>query len=126
MAKYINLTTYRASPSQRELGVIDINGNIASALSELLSFHSAPQKGEMLVKANSIADIAYNLSVENETPNVLINAKAFFIPTLVAALQSRGLVPFYTFAQRSTTVKDGTVLEKTYIHKNIVECSPEI
>jgi len=126
MSKYINLTAYRASEPQLAFGVIDINGNIASALKELLSFPVVPQRGEMLMKANDIADIAFNLSMEFGTSNVLINAKAFFIPTLVHALQKRGLVPFYTFANRSTTVRDGAVLEQKYVHKNIVECSPEI
>ena len=126
MAKYINLTAYLSSDKQRALGVIDINGNIASALKELLSFHFAPEKGEMLIKANDIADIALNLSNEFQTRNVLINAKAFFIPTLVYALQKRGLVPFYTFANRTTTVKDGAVIDQGYVHKDIVECAPEI
>ncbi|MEQ0217873.1 hypothetical protein ABLV18_27815 [Klebsiella sp. CN_Kp114] len=126
MTSFINLTTYLASDEQRNLGVLDVDGNVASALTEYLSFHSAPQKGEMLSKANAISDIAFKLSLEYRTPNVLINAKSFFLPTLVSALQKKGLVPFYTFAQRSMIVKGGTVMDKAYVHKALVECSPEL
>lgn len=126
MTVYINLTTYLASDEQRELGVLDVDGYVASALTEYLSFHSAPKEGEMLEKATSIADIAFRLSIEYRTPCVLINAKSFFLPTLVSALQKKGLVPFYTFAQRSMTVKGGTVMERGYVHKAIVECTPEL
>ncbi|EOC0012467.1 hypothetical protein ACI0X9_004194, partial [Cronobacter turicensis] len=83
MTKFINLTTYLASDVQRELGVIDIDGNVATALTEFLSFPSAPEIGEMQSKAKAIADIAKNLCDKEGTTNVLINAKSFFIPTLV-------------------------------------------
>lgn len=125
MNKFINLTTYLASDEQRKLGVIDIDGDVASALTEYLYFQSPPQKGEMLDKANAIADIAENLSSIYGTKNVLINTKAFFLPTLVLALQKRELIPFYTFAQRSLKVAAGVVVNKGYVHKAIVECTPE-
>lgn len=125
MTNFINLTTYLASDEQRNLGVLDVDGNVATALTEYLGFNSVPHKGEMLAKANAIADIAFKLSIDYRTKNVLINAKSFFLPTLVCALQKKGLVPFYTFAQRSMIVKDGTVMDKAYVHKAIVECTPE-
>ncbi|EGT5675663.1 hypothetical protein AGJ34_22100 [Cronobacter dublinensis subsp. dublinensis] len=125
MTKFINLTTYLASDVQRELGVIDIDGNVAAALTEFLSFPSAPASGEMQAKAKAIADIAKNLCDKEGTINVLINAKSFFIPTLVFALQKKGLTPFYTFAHRSTKVSDGVVLNKEYVHKALVKCIPE-
>ncbi|PHM72206.1 hypothetical protein [Xenorhabdus sp. KJ12.1] len=125
MTKFINLTTYLASNEQRDMGVIDVDGNVASALTEYLVFHSPPEKGEMLEKANVIADIASNLSIEHDTSNVLINAKSFFIPTLVAALQKRGLTPFITFAQRSTRFQEGKIMSKDYVHKSLVDCTPE-
>lgn len=125
MNKIINLTTYRASDIQRALGVIDVDGNVATALTEFLTFQSPPLEGEMLSKATSIADIAENLCAVSGTTNVLVNAKSFFLPTLVSVLEKRGLTSYYTFALRSTKVADGVVMNKEYVHKALVKCSPD-
>lgn len=125
MTDYINLTTYLASNEQRELGVIDVDGNTASALAELLAFTSPPSPGDMKCKASEIALIAKNLSIYHRTNNVLINGKSFFLPTLVAELQKNGLNPFYTFAQSSMSVSNGVVKNKTYKHKALISCAPE-
>lgn len=125
MTKYVNLTTYLASNAQREMGVIDIDGNVVAALTELLSFPYVPLPGEMLEKANVIASIAINLCQKEGTKSVLINAKSFFLPTLVSALQQNGITPYYTFAQRSTKVEHGVIVSKEYSHKALVNCIPE-
>lgn len=120
---FINLTTYKASPAQREMGVIDIDNNIVSALKDLLLFPVSPCSALMQKRAEQIAEVAANLSTEHHTTNVLIHAKMYFVPSLVSALTRKGLKSFVTYASKTVEVNEGKITRK-YTHQGIVSCVP--
>ncbi len=120
---YINLTTYKASPAQREMGVIDIDNNVVSALKDLLSFPVSPCSALMQKRAEQIAEIAATLSSEHHTINVLIHAKMYFVPSLVSALTRKGLESFVTYAPKTIEVNEGKIT-RNYTHQDIVSCIP--
>ncbi|EKH6496423.1 MULTISPECIES: hypothetical protein [Enterobacterales] len=119
----VNLTAYKASDAQREMGVIDVERDISQIIREKLSFNDCPTVSLMQQRADELADIALLLCSRHQAEGVLVYAKTYFMPTLITALSERGITAFATYAPKSIVCEQGQMSSR-YTHSNLVCCSP--
>lgn len=119
----VNLTAYKASDAQREMGVIDVERQTSQFIREKLSFNDCPTVHLMQQRADELADLALLLCSRYKAEGVLVYAKTYFMPTLISALSERGIKAFATYAPKSIICEQGKMSSR-YTHSNLVCCSP--
>lgn len=113
MEKIINLTQHNSSAEQKEAGVFDLNTPV---LNNLLTFNSIPTKGELEVRAVSIARMA----TESGAKKAMIGGAPFFMSFLEKELVKANIRPLYAFTKRVVTEVDG-VKKSIFKHEGFVE-----
>lgn len=87
----INLTQNLATAEQIKAGVQEPSAK--KELERLLTFESMPDMGEIVARANAIADIAHKEGADA----ALIDGVAFLMHPLHMALEKKGIEPLYAF-----------------------------
>ena len=117
--RIINLTQHPATPEQITSGVIDMHPDVAAEVRAAMTFLAAPSAGEMVARADHIAQIAamYDISGDDESPGVyptaaMIGGAPYFMSALECALPDHGLKYLYAFSERvsvESVAPDGSV-----------------
>lgn len=113
----INLTQHTATDDQRAAGVFDLEGEALSYVKANLTFDTLPNKEEIDLRAERIADIA----ADHHADAAMIGGAPYLMSALEVALLDRGITPLYAFSERVSaeeTLPDGTV-RKVNVFKHV-------
>lgn len=113
----INLTQHIATPEQISDGVVDLDGDNRDRLKKLLNFVELPDPGQVLRRAEDIADLA----ARQGAPRAMIGGAPFLMGPLEQALSTRGILPVYAFSRRESVeepLPDGSV-RKVAVFKHL-------
>lgn len=105
--RVLNLTQYMATIDQKKEGVVE--PLYKSAIKSLLTFDEEPSDEEILLRANTLAEIA---SDHEAASAAMIGGAQYLIAPLETALLVRGLEVWYAHTQRisvKVTLQDGSV-----------------
>jgi len=118
--KILNLTQHNATPSQKEAGLVDLEGNELEELREIITFDSLPTFAELELASMALAMIAHEHGFEN----VLIGGACYFMPVLENHLKKCGFTPYYAYSKRNAVDKmvDGKIVtEYTFEHEGFLK-----
>ncbi len=113
----LNLTQHKATEEQVAQGVKDLPQEQVEKLAKLLTFEEAPTTEELRNRAIAIAQLAK----ETGEFSAMIGGAPFFMSSLEAALQAKGIQPRYAFSKRESVEQsqpDGSV-KKVAVFKHI-------
>lgn len=117
----INLTQHDATKSQRDAGVVDLEGARLSLLKQLLTFDSFPTKEEIVARAEKIAEMA----AESGCAAAMIGGAPWILSPLERGLRKKGIKPYYAFSARvveEAVQQDGSVVKtSTFKHIDFIE-----
>jgi hypothetical protein len=108
----INLTQHFATPSQLQAGVVDLSTSDREKLITLITFTTAPSKGELEDRAMAVAYIAG----QNGATSAMIGGAGYFMPHLERMLKRAGISPMHSFTVRETVETpqaDGSVKKES-------------
>lgn len=115
----LNLTQHAATPDQVSAGVVEPSDK--KAVGSLLTFHSAPDKGELSRRSDSLTAMAVNAGVTT----AMIGGAPYLMAPLEKALKAAGIMPVYSFSERRSseqTQPDGSVQKvNIFVHTGWVE-----
>ena len=100
MRKIVNLTGFKTSDNQKDLGVIDLSEENREEVLKLQSFREIPKKRDVRKRAEQILEIAL-LSYE-EGGYFLIGGPSFLLPPLVEVLKEVFYIPLFCVTKRYT------------------------
>ena len=115
MQKILNLTQHTATADQVSAGVVEPADK--AGLQKLLTFEELPSAGDIVARAEALADIASASGQEA----AMIGGAPFFMAPLEAALKRRGVRPVYAFSRRESAeekLPDGSV-RKTQVFRHV-------
>jgi hypothetical protein len=117
----LNLTQHKASPEQREDGVVDLPREEREYLKHYLTFAELPS-AEILDRR---AQLIVQLISGNKPKQAMIGGAPFFMSVLEAALIGEGIQPLYAFSKRESheeVLPDGSVTKtQVFRHLGFVE-----
>lgn len=117
--RIFNLTQHAATPDQVQAGVVEPADK--RAVSTLLTFHSAPNKGELSRRAAELATMVANAGISS----AMIGGAPYLMGPLEKALGERGITALYSFSERRSTEQtqpDGSVQKvNIFVHTGWVE-----
>jgi hypothetical protein len=112
--KILNLTQHTATADQVAAGVVEPKDK--KKIQEMLTFTEKPTAGEVLERAEALAEIA---RAEGAT-HAMIGGAPFLMGPLHQALLTKGIKPLYAFSVRESVeevLPDGSV-RKTQIFRH--------
>ena len=121
----LNLTQHPSTPEQREAGVIDLQGDTATYLRQLLTFDKIQDTNFVEARAMEIAEIAVRLDIYH----VMIGGEPFLMAPLEKALRFLGRTPMYAFSKQVSyeiEQEDGSIKKiNTFKHEGFVVTSDD-
>lgn len=105
----LNLTQHHATQEQLASGVIDMPGDVAPVVKNLLTFDALPTAQEIGDRAEQIAAIAAEIAAPEDREgggcfilSAMIGGAPFFMSALERALLDVGIQPVYAFSVRDS------------------------
>ena len=112
-----NLTQHKASPAQRNAGVIDLEGDDLTDLKMALTFECIPRVREIETNAKWIVNIAKGAGAE-PGDQAMIGGAPYLMSSLERALRLKDIEPVYAFSVRDVQENSETG-EKTVRFKHL-------
>jgi len=115
----LNLTQHAATEDQLNAGVIDLQGDLKTALVEAITFPAVYDHEELVSRAKRVVGIVRDSQVDCQ--HVMIGGMPSFMPVLQNVLQSAGYRVGYACTDRvSVDVPDGNGgVRKTSVFKHV-------
>ena len=114
-----NLTQHAATPDQVQAGVVEPADK--QAVSKLLTFDTAPDKGELERRAGALAAMAAAAGY----PAAMLGGAPYLMGPLETALRGAGIRALYSFSERRSSEQsqpDGSVRKvNVFVHVGWVE-----
>lgn len=98
----INITQHAATPDQVAAGVMDLPSEERAGLQELLTFEQLPDAGEIIARAERIAEMAKRSLEGRADRAAMIGGAMWLMAPLAAALRASGIEPLFAFSVRET------------------------
>ena len=108
MEYILNMTQHAPNDEQREAGLIEMDAVTQQKIRDLLTFDEMPTAMEVSDRAEALAQMAWDIGIET----VHIGGAPFLMPTLVEALEMKGMQPVFSFSKRIVEEKDGVKKSK--------------
>lgn len=114
----VNLTQHPATPEQRAVGVVDLEGEQLAALKAALTFAGIPTRAEIGERAQRIAELAHILG--EDCTQAMVGGAGYLMPALERALWDRAIEPLHAFTVRETveTVGADGAVTKTAVFRH--------
>ena len=100
--KILNLTQHKATTEQRDLGVVDLEGEVLHQLVECLTFDSCPDDVDISARVVGLVTIATCYQDLIGADAAMIGGAPWLMGPLAEALLHEGVQPLFAFSVRES------------------------